>query len=153
MVTSWWAQNKILIFSIFRNFFSRGFFEWCNQPVWPDWAIYWTLDNFLKPLATNNLPKSTTFFGNFCKCVKIYHFWATFTDIWQFFSGHTDQPHPHCTFLLKDFFSVSFFGFVVARLSKCEPLHVLYHLLESFNKAHQNLSIYLFFDYTQRACG
>ena len=28
------------------------------QPVWPGWAIYWTLGNFLKPLATNNLPKS-----------------------------------------------------------------------------------------------
>ena len=27
-------------------------------PVWPDWAIYWTLGNFLKPLATINLPKS-----------------------------------------------------------------------------------------------
>ena len=44
------------------------------QPVWPDWAIYWTLGNFLKPLATINLPKSPTFFGNFCKGVKIYHF-------------------------------------------------------------------------------
>ena len=22
------------------------------SPVWPDWAIYWTLGNFLKPLAT-----------------------------------------------------------------------------------------------------
>ena len=27
------------------------------QAVWPDWAIYWTLGNFLKPLATINLPK------------------------------------------------------------------------------------------------
>ena len=25
--------------------------------VWPDWAMYWTLGNFLKPLATINLPK------------------------------------------------------------------------------------------------
>ena len=30
--------------------------------------------NFLKPLATINLPKSPTFLGNFCKGVKIYHF-------------------------------------------------------------------------------
>ena len=43
------------------------------EPVWPDWAIYWTLGNFLKPLATINLPKSPTFLGNFCKGVKIYH--------------------------------------------------------------------------------
>ena len=43
-------------------------------PVWPDWAIYWTLGNFLKPLATINLPKSHTFLGNFCKGVKIIQF-------------------------------------------------------------------------------
>ena len=55
------------------------------QPVWPDWAIYWTLGNLLKPLATINLPKSSTFLGIFCKGVKIYHFWATFIDFWQFF--------------------------------------------------------------------
>ena len=30
--------------------------------------------NFLKPCATINLPKSPTFFGIFCKGVKIYHF-------------------------------------------------------------------------------
>jgi len=43
-------------------------------PVSSDLAIYWTLGNFLKPLATINLPKSPTFLGNFCKGVKIYHF-------------------------------------------------------------------------------
>ena len=48
-----------------------------------------TLDKFLKPLATINLPKSPTFLGNFCKGVKIYNFWATLIDIWRFFSGHT----------------------------------------------------------------
>ena len=31
----------------------------CLQPVWPDWAIYWTLGNFSKPLGTINLPKIT----------------------------------------------------------------------------------------------
>ena len=45
-----------------------------SQPVWPDWAIFWTLGNFLKPLATINLPKSPTFLGKFWKVVKIYHF-------------------------------------------------------------------------------
>ena len=44
------------------------------QPVWPDWAIFSTLGNFLKPLATISLPKSLTFLGNFWKGVKIYHF-------------------------------------------------------------------------------
>ena len=38
-------------------------------PVWPNWAIYWTLGNILKPLAKINLPKSSTFLGNFCKGV------------------------------------------------------------------------------------
>ena len=39
-------------------------------PVWPDWAIFCTLGNFL------NLPKSLTFLGNFCKGVKIYQFFS-----------------------------------------------------------------------------
>ena len=48
--------------------------EWQRQwVVWPDWAIYYTLGNFLKPLATANLPKSPLL-GNFSKGVKIYHF-------------------------------------------------------------------------------
>ena len=42
--------------------------------VWPDLAIFWTLGNFLKPLAAINLPKSLTFLGKFCKDVKIIHF-------------------------------------------------------------------------------
>ena len=42
--------------------------------VWPDLAIDWTLGNFLKPLATINLPKSPTFICIFCKGVKIYNF-------------------------------------------------------------------------------
>ena len=45
-----------------------------SNSVWPDWAIFWTLGNFLKPLATVNLPKSSTFLGNFCEVVKINHF-------------------------------------------------------------------------------
>ena len=43
-------------------------------PVWPDWAIYWTLGNFSKPLATISFPKSDTFLGNFYKGVKIFIF-------------------------------------------------------------------------------
>ena len=44
------------------------------QSVWPDWAIYWPLGNFSKPVATINLPNYSTFLGNFCKCVKIFNF-------------------------------------------------------------------------------
>ena len=42
--------------------------------VWPDWAIYWTLGNFSKTLASIILPKSPTFLGYFCKGVKILNF-------------------------------------------------------------------------------
>ena len=68
----------------------------CWRPVWPDWAIYWTLGNFLQRLATNNLPKSPTFLGIFVKLSKsiiflVKYFWATFIDIWRFFSGHTAE--------------------------------------------------------------
>ena len=58
--------------------------------VCPDWAIYWTLGIFLKPLAIINLPKSSTLLDNFCKGVKIYNFpseiiLGNFIDIWRFF--------------------------------------------------------------------
>ena len=59
--------------------------------VWPDWAIYLTLGKFL---ATINLPKYPTFLGNFCKGVKIYHFFVksflgNFYRLLAIFSGHT----------------------------------------------------------------
>ena len=56
-----------------------------------DWAIYWTLGKFLKPLATNILPRSPTFLGNLCKGVKIDHFSSEIIfgellgNIWRFF--------------------------------------------------------------------
>ena len=61
-----------------------------SRSVWPDLAIYCTLGNHSKPLATINLSKSLTFLGNFSKGVKIIHFLvinfrATFIDIWQFY--------------------------------------------------------------------
>ena len=57
----WWPPSCITIVVLF----------W---PVWPDWAISWTLGNFLRPLETNNLPQSFTFLSNFCEGVKIYNF-------------------------------------------------------------------------------
>ena len=62
--------------------------------MWPDWAIYCTLGNFLKDLATIILPNFSTFLDNFCKGVKIIHFWATFIDIWRHFIGHTEGYLP-----------------------------------------------------------
>ena len=67
-----------------------------SEPVWPDWAIFCTLGNFLKPLATINLPKSLTFLGNFYKVAKMYDFSCEIIFgqfLWTFgyfFSGHTE---------------------------------------------------------------
>ena len=47
---------------------------WRPQSVWPDWAIFCTLGNHSKPVATIILPKSPTLLANFCKGVKIIHF-------------------------------------------------------------------------------
>ena len=78
--------------------------EWLSNlrrrylPVWPDWAIYWTLGNFLKPLATINLPKSPTFLGKFWKGVKIFHISSeiTFGQLLQTFG---DFFWSHCLYL------------------------------------------------------
>ena len=93
IIASRWAQKRtelsqwIFIVSIFKSFqhetnigSGSSYMSMGRTPspsVWPDWAIYWTLGKFLKPLATINLPKSSTFLGNF------YHF--SFIDIWRFF--------------------------------------------------------------------
>ena len=65
------------------------------ESVWPDWAIYWTLGNFWKPVATISLPKYLTFLGDFCKGVKIIYFSSEIIfgqlliDIRRLFTGHT----------------------------------------------------------------
>ena len=85
---SWWVSRIEVLYGV------------TMQPVWPDWAIYWTLGNFLKPLATINLPKSPTFLGNFCKCAKIYHcsneiiFGQPYRDLAIFFWSHWMQLGP-----------------------------------------------------------
>ena len=56
------------------HYYHQGSLKFNLSSVWPDWAIYWTLGDFLKPLATINLPKYPTFLGNFCKGLKIYKF-------------------------------------------------------------------------------
>ena len=68
-------------------------------PVWPDWSIYWTLGNFLKPLATVNLPKSSTFVGIFCKGVKICHFSSEIIFV-QLYRHLANFFWSHCTALI-----------------------------------------------------
>ena len=72
-----YATTVTAFISIGKVYFSvtlamLTFMKW--GAVRPDRAIYWTLGNFLKPLATINLPKFPTFLGDFFKVVKIYHF-------------------------------------------------------------------------------
>ena len=45
-----------------------------SLPVWPDWAIFCTLDNHSKQVATNILLKLPTLLGNFSKCAKSFIF-------------------------------------------------------------------------------
>ena len=66
--------NTIWLINIRRKKMVLNRTSLMSDAVWPDWAIYLTLGNFLKPLATINLPKSLTFLGNICKGVKIYYF-------------------------------------------------------------------------------
>ena len=85
---SFWATFESEF--VAKNFKNRPIWSHCTRPtycierwriivqfrlstVWPDWAIFWILVHFLKPLATINLSQSPTFLGNFCKGVQIYH--------------------------------------------------------------------------------
>ena len=62
--------NGLLLHAFQEDLWQTIHVQSSNKAVWPDWTIYWTLGNFLKPLATINLPKSPIFLGNFCKGVK-----------------------------------------------------------------------------------
>ena len=67
--------------------------------MWPDWPIYWSLGNLVKPLATINLPESPTFLGNFCKGVifLVKSFLGNFyRHLATFFSGHTGLVADDC---------------------------------------------------------
>ena len=69
VATKKWVMHQANAFR--RDPLSSGY---GRRPVWPDLAIYWTLGNFLKPLAIINLPKSPTVLGNFCVGAKIFNF-------------------------------------------------------------------------------
>ena len=66
----WWGQNTES-WGTYKEYTAPLTYLWA---VWPDLAIYWTSGNFLKPLATINLPKSPPFLGNFCKVSKSFIF-------------------------------------------------------------------------------
>ena len=74
VAVSWndWKNN--IFFNDHLPSYNVQLFQLYLDTVWPDWAIYWTLGKFLKPLAPINLPKSPTFLGIFGKGGKIYRF-------------------------------------------------------------------------------
>ena len=59
------------------------------QSVRPDWAIYCTLGDFLKPLATINLTKSPTFLVSKSIIFLVKSFLGNFNRHLAIFSGHT----------------------------------------------------------------
>ena len=125
----------------YENGESEG--QWEKGAMWPYWAIYWTLGNFLKPLATIILPKPLTFLGNFCGGVKsiiflVKSFLGNFNKHLAIFSGHTgrewqksDEKHNRANVLL--FFIIIRNGtFGIATQNKCcccEPVFVCSHLI------------------------
>ena len=72
------------------------------QPVWPDLVIFWTLGNFLKSLATINLPNSPTFLGKFCKGVKNFLVKSFLGNFYRhlaiLFWSHWPQPLPNYSY-------------------------------------------------------
>ena len=132
--------NSVLIFnseSLFTQTFSSKIFARGLPPgqswaVWPDCAIYWTLGNFSKPLVTINLPKSSTFLGNFWKGIKIDHFPSEITliDIWGFFSGHTGHEGQFFLRTLLEALMVPFrnleYNLIWSSMNKCV---VNFHLI------------------------
>ena len=70
-----WTRSKVIILlSHAAPQDTRSCFRGTLAAVWPDWAIYYILGNFSKPLETIILPKTPTFLGNFCKGIKIFNF-------------------------------------------------------------------------------
>ena len=98
---------------------------------------FWTLGNFLKHLATINLPKYPTFLGIYCKGVKIYHFSCEIIfgqlikTIGDFFL---------VTLMLTDFYATRYDGesFIACNLL---PVRCTRPLLTIFNRVHQGRSI------------
>ena len=66
-----WNKNCSICTALLIHIFhwlGSFFFDVCNghsAPVWPDLAIFWTLGNFLKPLAAINLLKSPNILRQF----------------------------------------------------------------------------------------
>ena len=95
--------------------------------MWPDWAIYFTLGNFSKPVATIILAKLPTFLAIFVKVLKSFlvkSFWANFIDIWRYFFWS------HCRLFQYDFvftFSPQHISWVFGKLAVLKIMEVLFY--------------------------
>ena len=92
----------------------------------------------LKPFATINLPKSPTFFGNFCKGVKINHFSSEiffgnfYCHLAIFFWSHCPISITAFTTLIKQRCRHSSVYSSVLFISCCpslSPMHTIYALI------------------------
>ena len=67
--------------------------------VWPDWAIYYNLANFSKPVATMILPKLPTLYSIFVKVLKSFIFLVKsflgnfYRHLAIFYWSHWFEPH------------------------------------------------------------
>ena len=73
---------------------------------------FWTLGNFLKPLATKNLPKSPTFLGIFCKGVKIFQVKSFLGNFYRhlaiFFWSHWETQLTTCAIYVFDIMTITY---------------------------------------------
>ena len=89
---SFWATFErkncsSLIFGLFCTLFG-----YCLSSIWSSVTRLGDLLDFgqlYKAFGNNKFAQISHILRNFCKGVKMYHFWATFIDIWRFLSGHT----------------------------------------------------------------
>ena len=90
-------QTKAFLGTSGQNFCPKRHHIWHRQRslIMSFVARVTTLGNFLKPLATINLPKSPIFLGNFCKGVKIYHVSREII-LWQLLQTFGDFLWSHC---------------------------------------------------------
>ena len=69
-IFSWCKVRKPTQNTLVHRLYALVHWWQCDQ----SWWFFVLLGNFLKPFATINLPKCSTFLGNFCKGAKIIHF-------------------------------------------------------------------------------
>ena len=76
--------------------------------VWSDWAIYWTLVNFSRPVATIIFAQISHILRQFCKDIKIFNFYG------EIIFGQIIQTFSNCL-LVSQKASISFIHILLRR--------------------------------------